>query len=407
MTRRQDVGTASPLPSRRKSRLGRRILQIRLRKKEDDLEIGTRHFPHQEFYVGDIEESNQKFTSILEQLGQTVKEYGVDLKQAGYIPNTELASLQEEGIIAYNNLFSSSEVRNYLKDIETEAQQQNRGLSFNFTFPKNLSLFWEMLYSGGREIDAKNFWGFRHSLGRTYWEIKDYDCIEFHTGIFAAIHEKLNSSRQEIETLIHLVEQTCQRQRWELKVHFADSLIGAESISTGALLTLFQEQDFRYGIVHFACHCLNALPGEASQSFLYLSIHDKDLKLRLRDLKRHADDGFKFHPFVFLNACDSGTSGHPLQAVSFPTGILGFGAGGVIATACTIPDNFASAFASEFYRRLLEKLEKNLPVQVAEVLLETRLHFWQEYSNPLGLAYGLYAVSNQQLELMGELVDNG
>ena len=172
-------------------------------------------------------------------------------------------------------------------------------------------------------------------------------------------------------------------------------------------MTLFQEQDFRYGIVHFACHCLNALPGKVSQSFLYLSLHNKDLKLSLEDLQCCEDDGFKFHPFVFLNACDSGTSGHPLQAVSFPTGILGFGAGGVIATACTIPDNFASAFASEFYRRLLEKLENNLPVQVGELLLETRLHFWEKYNNPLGLAYGLYAVSNQQLELMGELVDNG
>ena len=56
MPRSHDTGKGSTLPSRIKSKLGRRILQIRLRKKEDDLEIGTRHFPHQEFDVGDIDE---------------------------------------------------------------------------------------------------------------------------------------------------------------------------------------------------------------------------------------------------------------------------------------------------------------------------------------------------------------
>jgi hypothetical protein len=102
-----------------------------------------------------------------------------------------------------------------------------------------------------------------------------------------------------------------------------------------------------------------------------------------------------------------------LQTLSFPTEILNFGAGGVVATACTIHDGFASAFASELYRRLLGQGKDSddskgqgrsrIPSTSSDIgvaLMETRLHFLEKYNNPLGLAYGLYAVSNQQLRLL-------
>lgn len=102
---------------------------------------------------------------------------------------------------------------------------------------------------------------------------------------------------------------------------------------------------------------------------------------------------------VFLNACESATPLHLLQSMNFPNSLLNFGAGGVIATVCTIPDNFASAFASIFYKHLLEKTSTSMRANIGEALLETRRYFLQEYNNPLGLAYGLYAVSNQQLRI--------
>lgn len=400
MVRRKRSGNdVSTLPSRRK--LGRRILQVRLPNKENDIEINTQHFPHKDLDVGDIDESNQEFIKILEQLGQKVKELGIDFKQADYFPQQELEKLKEEGRIAYKKVFSKPNIRDYLQNQETKAQQKNRGLSFTFTFPPNLSLFWEFLYSGSslEPFNPEQFWGFRYPLGRSYWEIEDCDCIEFRTGILAAIHHRLIHSRQEIETISQQLQEVCQRRSWKLKVQFLDKQFDPNSLCITELLRLFQQEEFQYGIVHFACHCLNSPPNAASQSFLYLSIHNKDLKLTIKLLKGCEEEGFKNQPFVFLNACDSATSGHPLQAISFPTSMLGFGAGGVIATNCLIPDNFASAFASEFYRRLLEKLENNLPVRVGEVLLETRLHFWEQYHNPLGLAYGLYAVSDQQLAI--------
>jgi hypothetical protein len=88
-----------------------------------------------------------------------------------------------------------------------------------------------------------------------------------------------------------------------------------------------------------------------------------------------------------------------LETLNFPTGILNFGAGGVIATACIMPDNFASAFAREFYRYLWASSSPNGLADIGEALLKTRLHFLKKMNNPLGLAYGLYAASDQQLSL--------
>ena len=136
------------------------------------------------------------------------------------------------------------------------------------------------------------------------------------------------------------------------------------------------------------------------------------MNLTLEKLLAWQDHGFVNGPFVFLNACGTATPGHLLQTMSFPNEILGFGASGVIATACTMPDNFASSFAVEFYRRLLNMTrEKNdegtlvdvvrpfaaTTIDIGEAMLQTRLHFLRKHNNPLGLAYGLYAVPYQQL----------
>jgi len=85
--------------------------------------------------------------------------------------------------------------------------------------------------------------------------------------------------------------------------------------------------------------------------------------------------------------------------LGFPRAVLDFGAAGVIATACVIPDLFAGAFAKEFYRRLLARRIAPATANIASVLMETRRHFLTEFENPLGLAYGLYAGSDQELRV--------
>ena len=73
--------------------------------------------------------------------------------------------------------------------------------------------------------------------------------------------------------------------------------------------------------------------------------------------------------------------------MNFPKTFINFGAGGVIATNCTMPDNCAAAFASRFYKQLLGR-DLDQPANIGEALLETRRYFLNVKNNPLGLAYG-------------------
>ena len=57
-------------------------------------------------------------------------------------------------------------------------------------------------------------------------------------------------------------------------------------------------------------------------------------------------------PLVFLNSCGSGNL-DPAAAGSFPELFLGHGFSGFIGTETIVPDNFAAAFATEFYDNLL------------------------------------------------------
>jgi hypothetical protein len=66
----------------------------------------------------------------------------------------------------------------------------------------------------------------------------------------------------------------------------------------------------------------------------------------------------------------------------------------VIATLCSVPDHFAHAFAVKFYEFLFSSSREPGSDHfryLAEALLATRRFFMEQYNNPLGLAYVLYA----------------
>jgi hypothetical protein len=75
----------------------------------------------------------------------------------------------------------------------------------------------------------------------------------------------------------------------------------------------------------------------------------------------------------------------------------------VLATLCPVPDYFAHAFAAKFYEFLHERLQDTTGVHrryryLAETLLGTRRYFMEEFNNPLGLAYTLYAMRGAHIE---------
>jgi hypothetical protein len=385
----------------------RRPVQLMVFPGVHSLIIDTKQFPLT-FEPGDVGDLNQQFTDILEDLRLDVKSRGVDLTD---YEHNYLERLRDIGRAAYNVALSPAARQ---RIAELRAQEQQRGLSLTFKTPPTYSLFWEMLYGGEPgEVEMDQFWGFRYPLGRTYWEIEAPDRIRLRTGIFSAIHSGLKSSREEVMRINRYLEATGKALGLPLGLQLLEDAVPTSKLSVEYLLDLFHSDEFDYGIVHFACHAENPKGAGATRAYLSLTAHDNQLEMALHKLLTWQEKGFMHRPFVFLNACSSATPGHMLQTLSFPTEILNFGAGGVVATACTIHDGFASAFASELYRRLLGQGKDSddskgqgrsrIPSTSSDIgvaLMETRLHFLEKYNNPLGLAYGLYAVSNQQLRLL-------
>jgi hypothetical protein len=345
------------------------------------------------FAPGDIEDFNTKFINLLNKLGGDVQRLGVDLRDYDH---DYLHRLRSVGKAAYNHILPE-QMRKYIHD--TEQEEKHRGLQLTFTVSPESSLFWEMLYNGAPlgKIVPEHFWGFRYSIGRNYLQMKPHERISIQTGVFSSVHQQLVYSLQEVERLSTWIKGVCERFGLNLTTQLLNERIAIDNLSTETIIELFNSEDFSYGVVHFACHYSNPTDNGATQAYLSVTTHEKEMDISLEELIAFQEYGFRRNPFVFVNACSSATPQHLLQTITLPNTLLKFGAGGVIATACTIPDNFASAFANEFYLRLLDKTSIDTRANISEALLDTRLHFLRKYNNPLGLAYGLYAGSKQEL----------
>lgn len=388
---------ASTFPSARERRSERRYLPLMFFNTSTLLVNMTEPFTHT-LVDGDIHDFNNKFIAILNELGRDVQRYGIDMREQKH---DYLTQLRRVGSAAYHQLLPSA-ARNRIEEIRN--QNQNRELSITFTAHPHILPFWEMLYEGKPygEPTPEQFWGFRYPLGRNHISIPTQEEIYIQMGIFSSIHNSLSFSRQEVENLASLLQELCQPFGLNLKLLLLDQKFSSKGLSIDQVIEFFNSDEFCYGIVHFACHSWNRPHTGATHAYLSMTSHETELEIYLDELIAYEDYGFQKSPFVFLNACETATLGHLLQSATLPVTLLKFGAGGVIATACTIPDNFASAFASEFYRRLLNKSSAGVPIHIGEALLETRLHFLHQHNNPLGMAYGLYAASNQKLVLREE-----
>ncbi len=354
---------------------------------------------------GDVDSSNRNLVEVLDDLRFFVQEHGIDLTQYKGIVDEYLERLSETGGAAYNKFLPQAAQQQISQFEEQQAGEQGVSLNFLEMSAAPRSFLWEVLYAGDPldDVDPQQFWGFRYRLGRTYTGIQWQNNFHLGGGVFSAIHDGLDFSKEELNRLSEHILSVCEQLGLAaFKLHHVDQCMAPESVSIKDFIKFLIGDQFNYGLAHFACHCEN--PDEISVDKAYLSFtaHGQNLEMsleRLVSLKGKYNFGHR-QPFFFLNACESATPGHIMHKLSFPTGFLGLGASGVIATACIMPDNFASAFATEFYRRLLTKPSATDSVYVGDALLETRLHFWEKYNNPLGLAYGLYAVSDQQLRLM-------
>jgi hypothetical protein len=353
--------------------------------------VGTRWF-ELKFTAETVKNFNAAFVDILDDIRRKVLADGdIDFKGRGY---DFLSRLRSTGSAAFQRLWPK-ELKEYIE--EKEDREVARGLCFTLQVEEELSLFWEMLYRGSPliAVGPDDFWGFRYPIGRCYFGVDSPDQVHLQSGILSAVHNKLTLSMREVQAVKAFLAKLRRVPSANLKM--LDDALDAASPTVRELLELFHDEEFPFGMVHFACHC------DAGQnplgSSLSITSRKTNIDLMLEQLLENADYGFQNRPFVFLNACQTADIEGLRAGLGFPRAVLDFGAAGVIATACVIPDLFAGAFAKEFYRRLLARRIAPATANIASVLMETRRHFLTEFENPLGLAYGLYAGSDQELRV--------
>ncbi len=310
-------------------------------------------------------------------------------------------------------------------------------------------ILWEMMYEGSQlgEPDWKRFWGF--SVPTTHWVNQSRaPRIDLQYGCFSAIDETLEFAEQEARLLNEqlrpdipkgsLAENLRGRVEKELRGHLdADDKVDAwlrecpkgtwlahyldEWVATGGdedtksydadqwkegALADVLKQSHKYDLIHFACHCE---PEEDTEFLTYLdwTVGGEPMSLEVTllttpELRQEVKSLDQRGPLVFLNACGTAQQGKSYEAPGFPRKWIDCsGALAVVATLCPVPDYFAHAFSRQFYHFLLGIEEKKgdggsgratprYP-HVADALLATRRYFMEQYNNPLGLAYVLYA----------------
>ncbi len=132
-------------------------------------------------------------------------------------------------------------------------------------------------------------------------------------------------------------------------------------------------------LAHFACHAFY----EDKAPNLSRILLSNEFPISLQDLEAYgiSIDG---HPLIIMNACETGNL-NPMYTSYFAGAFLKYGARGVVATECAVPDTFAADFAEHLYSYLLAGKP------LGESLLATRRYFLGEFNNPSGLLYSMYA----------------
>ena len=278
---------------------------------------------------------------------------------------------------------------------ETLPEQDERLFSLTFqtsAFP----ILWEFLYSGDPMVgvDPHSFWGYRHMITRILVGLNQVpQTLEDPENFLFCKNQYLAHWEEEQRSLLELTKT--RNFHWVSLDELLPLIIKENLPLADAVIIAWASE--RFDIIHLASHLI--APTDAADNILAahlkLSYLLTDIQIPLRRLNAvRGSVRFQKTPLIFINACKSMTNPALLsQGESFPHSFLNLGASSVIATACDIPDLFAKEFSQKFYEFLFENRGGSSPT-VSEALCHTRQFFMDEYSNPLGLAYGLYGHSD-------------
>ncbi len=338
-----------------------------------------------EMSLGSIRDHNHQFITLMKRIETEII---AEFKRSGTLHlsrpffHETLRNLRDAGLSAF--MAFGDHACQILDRYET------RGDGLNVTIRAGLyPLLWEFLYTGQPTgaVSPELFWGSHHRVSR-FLIGADFlpESLDPAGGVLFCRNQALTHWLLEMQAMQALTG--CLRfallDDWLVALdsdfdELQDRIVHACTIG-----------DFSF--VHMASHVYpDRDDASVLGSLLALSCGDQTVEINLRHLNalgRNPALRFRQSPLLFLNACRTMTNPeHLSQSESFPRSFLKLGAGAVIATACDIPDVFAVAFAQKFYELFLG----DPPLPASEALRQARWYFMEQYNNPLGLAYGLYA----------------
>lgn len=292
----------------------------------------------------------------------------------------KLQPLADVGYLAFTRIFQDSRdqemMRNLTKTRGENATPTIQVTSESFFFP------WELVYPWGtsESLSWIRFWGFSQIISRVI-AVKDKrepippTQIEYSTkprvGLLTDLSVE-NVREREVPYFRELAKNG--------KINLEQLRPLKPDLKRAELTQLKDFLDKPLHVAHFACH--------GSVKDVTCIVLSDEFAISLEDLEI-ADVTVPSSPLVVMNACETGCI-DPEYTFNFVNHFYRQ-ARGVVATECEVPDEFAAAFSRELYARLL----KENPL--GDAVLAVRKHFLNEFNNPLGLLYCMYAPPTLQL----------
>jgi hypothetical protein len=252
---------------------------------------------------------------------------------------------------------------------------------------------WELIYPASLDDDEplsyEHFWGMNYIISRVIVQ-------EARPGAFVSPVIPVGP-RPKLGLLTYLELPSVR----EKEIPFFEKLDGDGKIALFKLRALNPKKkreefkEFRsfwekaLNLAHFACH---AFYEDESPNLSRILLSD-EFPITLQDMEVYGIT-ISGHPLIIMNACETGNL-NPLYTSYFAAAFLKYGARGVVATECAVPDAFAADFAQQLYAHLLAG------EPLGESLLATRRYFLEKYHNPSGLLYSMYAPPSIRLAQIG------
>jgi hypothetical protein len=337
-----------------------------------------------------IEMSSQDLVALNNQLQGEMQVIASASVEEDNLMSTELeASLQalaEVGHFAYKLVLSHRDARAAIQELLDLSQNASiQIVSEDFFLP------WELIYPAdlGQPLSYEHFWGMNYVISRVI--VQQNRPGAFISPVIPVTH----LPRLGLLTYSNLpaVEEKEMPFFQKLEEDGKVALLKLRPLDSSKKREGFKEfRDFleqTLNLAHFACH---AFYEDETPSLSRILLSD-EFPITLMDMEVYGI-AISGHPLIILNACETGNL-NPLYTSYFAAAFLRYGARGVVATECAVPDAFAADFAQQLYTHLLAG------EPLGESLLTTRRHFLEKHNNPSGLLYSMYAPPSIRLARVG------